>query len=169
MGQMDAHVLSENVNILNSLCKPSWLWMMKGILQQVNLISAIQHIWNAMLQSNHFQMKSIYRGLLEDNIRVHWRFLLKQNSTRPRACVTLWFLCKRKLATKERLRCFGIIQGSCCSLCSEAEETVDHLFFDWRVTKDIRKAVLLWLELDHNPSKWSHEIQWVVANTKKKA
>src|SRR4051812_29880728 len=112
----------KNDNILTIPCKPSWSWMMKGIMQQVGCIPTIQHSWNTILQRPRFQMKSIYRGILEDNIRVNWRFMLKHNVARPRGCVTLWLLCQGKLATKDRLTRFGIIQDSCCSLCSMADE-----------------------------------------------
>ncbi|XP_058746209.1 uncharacterized protein LOC131619086 [Vicia villosa] len=41
----------KNANILTTQSKPSWSWMMKGIMQQTDLIPTIQHTWDTMLQT----------------------------------------------------------------------------------------------------------------------
>lgn len=105
---------------------------------------------------------------MDDNLIVPWRFIFKKNIARPRALITLWLVFHGRLATKDRLKRFGILQNNMSSLCSEVEETIDHLFFGCHVTMDIWKSVLNWLEVDHNPEIWSREKLWEVDSTKKK-
>ncbi|XP_058746522.1 uncharacterized protein LOC131619446 [Vicia villosa] len=99
---------------------------------------------------------------------VPWRFLLHRNLARPRALFTTWMLCHGRLPTKDRLTRFGFIQDSICSLCHNAPESNDHLFFNCRIVKDIWQAILDWIEITHVPQDWSVELHWILLNISKK-
>lgn len=70
---------------------------------------------------------------------------------RPRACICLWMLCLGRLATKGRLKRFGLIQETNCSLCHSVEEACNHFFFACLVAHDIWYKVLHWLDIIHDP------------------
>lgn len=82
-----------------------------------------------MLHSRKFSMKEVFAALIDYSTCVPWRFLLKDNKTRPRDLLTLWLVYHGKLATKDRLKRFNLIQDSIGSLCHEVDEIINHLFF----------------------------------------
>ncbi|XP_058727197.1 uncharacterized protein LOC131598632 [Vicia villosa] len=100
--------------------------------------------------------------------RVPWRFLLNHNTARPRAVVNLWLMCHGRIATKDRLKRFGIINDSHYSLYNEIEESITHLFFECKITKSNWDQVLKWIEVTHEPKAWDEELNWTIQETEKK-
>lgn len=158
----------KTVDIMTVRCGQSWSWMMSNILQQTKQINSVHTVWNKMLQCMKFVMKEIYIPLIDGNIRVPLRFMLKNNIARPRALLAFRLVCHGKFATKERLKWFGLIQEGIWSLCEEVEEMINHLFFDCRIRKNIWTAILTWMEVDHVPKEWSLEKNWAIEYTRKK-
>lgn len=89
------------------------------------------------LESIKFPMKNMYEVLNDDNNRVPWRNLLRCNRARHRGSLCLWLACHGKLATKDRLKRFGMLQDSQCGLSLNAEEFINHLFFECRISNAI--------------------------------
>ncbi|XP_058782553.1 uncharacterized protein LOC131657058 [Vicia villosa] len=110
----------------------------------------------------------MYAGMMKDNLNVDWQGVLKWNNARPRALITLWLLCHGKPATKDRMIRFGLITESICSMCKEADESINHIFFECRVTNKIWKTTLGWMNIDRDPKGWNAELEWIDENTKKK-
>lgn len=152
-----------DVNIGNS-----WSWMIKNIMRQREKIHSIQQVWDNTLNSKKFPMKQIYLLLIEDDIKVPWRFLLHKNPARPRALFTTWMLCHGKLPTKDRLIRFGFITDPACSFCKIEAESICHLFFDCTVTNGIWCHILQWIEHHHKPLVWQNELNWVIEHAKRK-
>ncbi|CAK8543901.1 unnamed protein product [Lathyrus sativus] len=107
-------------------------------------------------------MKTLYEALVDDNIRVHWRFLFKSNNARPRAIHTTWLVCHGKIGTKDKLVRIGLIHETKCNLCNEVDEKLDHLFFECAVSKGIWQHVLQWKEIQHDLQCWSAEKVWIL-------
>ncbi|XP_058755421.1 uncharacterized protein LOC131628600 [Vicia villosa] len=84
-------------------------WILKTIIKKRSLIPIIQQQWEAMITKNRFVMKDLYLQLIDDQSRVDWRNLMRNNYARPRALITLWLGCHRRLATKDRLVKMGMI------------------------------------------------------------
>ncbi|XP_058768187.1 uncharacterized protein LOC131641910 [Vicia villosa] len=138
---------------------------MKGTMHQRETVSALQPLWSQM--QIKFQLGAVYKLLADDGQRISWINLIHHNIARPRAIFTLWQACHKKLATRDRLRRFGLLAHSECSFCPY-EETHEHLFFECEETKKIWKAVLLWIQIDHEPCSWRDEMHWLVNKTKGK-
>ncbi|CAI8610766.1 unnamed protein product [Vicia faba] len=79
---------------------------------------------------------------------------------RPRAFV-LWLACNGRLATKDRLRRFGLINDENCIFCHQ-RETHNHLFFGCHTLKDVWLKVLMWLQVVHDPKEWHEELPWMM-------
>lgn len=57
---------------------------------------------------NKFETRRVYTFIKEEFTKVEWRHLLYTNLARHRALFVFWLACRKRLATKERLKRFGI-------------------------------------------------------------
>ncbi|XP_058776555.1 uncharacterized protein LOC131650866 [Vicia villosa] len=149
-------------------CPNSCSWILKTIFNKRSLIPLIQQYWNNMLTKDRFVMKEIYLRLIDDQNRVEWRNLMRNNYARPRALFTLWLSCHSRLPTMDRLSKLGMIQNLQCVLCVNAVESHDHLFFECCFTKNVWAGILNWLGIPHTPLIWRDELKWLISNTKGK-
>src|ERR1051325_7655458 len=69
-------------------------------------------------------------------------------------------LCE-KLITKERLIKFGINVDSKCCL-SDCMETIEHLFFECKITNKIWKQIFLWMYVIRKPNCLTKEMDWLI-------
>ncbi|CAK8568609.1 unnamed protein product [Lathyrus sativus] len=120
------------------------------------------------MTTRKFKAAAFYKILINDGTRVHWRRLIGYNKERPRAIQCLWQACHGKLATKERLKRFGVIEDNICSLCKSEEETISHLFFSCPRTRHIWVEILKWFNIQHEPQQWDTELIWITNQTKGK-
>ena len=120
------------------------LYQLQGLLDQVCLIDdQFDKVWWSFDNSINYSIRSFIEKIYEhqcgdtqDSIiysRI-WHGLVP-----PKAELLLWFVIKRRLNTKDRLRSFNLLRlEDCrCVLCSDAEESLSHLFFTcpfaWKV------------------------------------
>ncbi|CAK8579067.1 unnamed protein product [Lathyrus sativus] len=97
-------------NVMNYVPKPHNSWIMRGILKQRDNMDLIRYEWNQAMTMRKFKATTFYKILIDDGTRVHWRRLIGYNKGHLRAVQCLWQACHAKLATKERLKCFGVIE-----------------------------------------------------------
>lgn len=96
----------------------AWSGIFQNIMRHRDNLNQIQQLWDNMLCSQKFSIQKFYTILVEDDIKVPWRFLMKNNLVRPQTLITLWMLCHGRLPTKDRLIKFGLLQDSTCTLCT---------------------------------------------------
>ncbi|CAK8536914.1 unnamed protein product [Lathyrus sativus] len=103
-------------------------WIVRGILKQRDNMEVIRNEWDQIINAQKFKASVFYKVLIDDGTRVLWGKLIKFNKARPRAIFCLWQACHGKLATKDRLKRFGMIEDNICNLCQTEDETLNHLF-----------------------------------------
>ncbi|XP_040872094.1 uncharacterized protein [Glycine max] len=153
---------------ITAFVRPNSSWILKNIMKQRDKLGQIQQHWDQALSRQKFPMSAMYHGLTEEHQRVSWRSVMCGNKARPRAVICLWLACHKKLSTKDRLRRFGMIQSSDCSICNCADESINHLFFNCSGTREIWGNILDWLGRRHDPREWDMELAWIIENTKGK-
>ncbi|CAK8543759.1 unnamed protein product [Lathyrus sativus] len=161
------HYLKGN-HVMNYATKNHNSWIMRGILKQRDIMDLIRNEWDQLLTTHKFKASVFYKVMIDDGTRVVWRNLIRSNKSRPRAVFCLWQACHGKLATKDRLKRFGMIKDNTCRLCHTEEETVNHLFFCCLGTRHIWKNVLQWFNIYHEPQPWEAELIWISNMTKGK-
>ncbi|XP_058760750.1 uncharacterized protein LOC131634099 [Vicia villosa] len=134
---------------------------MRDVVIQLNL-------WQKLKDLVRVKVRDIYLHISDFGPDVQWRKILFDNKARPRAKFVTWMTCHGNLATKERLKRFGMLQTDHCGFC-RAQETIEHLFFECRVMKQIWSQILDWLQVKHNPRGWIMELAWMLQQTKKKS
>ncbi|XP_058746416.1 uncharacterized protein LOC131619324 [Vicia villosa] len=153
---------------MNASIIQSSSWVMKNILALRNVVQQHQQVRDNMLGQHKFNMSAMYEVLAHSNQNVEWRRLLKRSAARPRAKFITWLTCHRKLAIKDKLKRFNMIDSSTYSLCHTDEESISHLFFTCRETVNIWKQVLMWMNIDHQPKLWYDEIMWALQYVSRK-
>ncbi|CAK8565426.1 unnamed protein product [Lathyrus sativus] len=104
-------------------------WIFKSILKQREKLGDIQQLWDQVLLQQKFPLQPFYTRVIDDGNMVIWR--ISTNKARPRPVIFLWLAFHGKLATKDRIKRFGMLHDSICSLCKEKEESIKHLFFQY--------------------------------------
>jgi hypothetical protein len=117
----------------------SWIW--KAILKQRESLLQIQG-WEHM--KGRMITRMVYQVLKVGYPSVDWKVTMYQNFARPRAIFTFWLACHGRLATKDRLRKFGVNVEATCCFCNH-EESIDHLFFGCNSMRVIWQRVLHWM------------------------
>lgn len=78
--------------------------------------------------SGYFTVKSVLKVIRQYKLVWGKRFI-------PQFSFIFWMLCRRQLYTQDKIKKRGELTGSSeCLLCCNAEESMDHLFFDCRVS-----------------------------------
>ncbi|XP_058776177.1 uncharacterized protein LOC131650488 [Vicia villosa] len=156
----------KHFDFLHMQVKDSQSWMMKHLLHS-RLLYQEMHIHLTGTGGN-FQSKKVYNALKVNEEKPVWRHLMFGNYARPRAVFILWLVCNGRLATKERLKKFGMISDDCCAFCLE-KETTNHLFFYCAGLKEVWVKVLKWIHVNHTPLPWDSELDWIIRNRKGKS
>ncbi|CAK8534005.1 unnamed protein product [Lathyrus sativus] len=109
----------------------------------------------------------VYHYLKMDEPDVVWNHMFSTTIARPRALFTLWMTCHRRLATKERLKKFGITTDDKCNFCNN-EETIDHLFFQCPLFQSCWQDILRWMGIHRTLCDWREELNWIIHQCKGK-
>lgn len=73
--------------------------------------------------------------------------IIWKSSILPKHRFALWIFAHGKFLTRDRL---GDIPNKNCVLCNEKPETVQHLFYECTVTKQLLKSIRLWVGMEKN-------------------
>lgn len=71
------------------------------------------------------------------------------NRARLRALLTLCLVCRGKLATKDRMCRFGMLEDNISCFCLQEEESINDLFFACKELNSIWGEILKWMEIVH--------------------
>lgn len=80
----------------------------------------------------------------------------------------LYLAVNKRLATKDRLSQWQMIQETECSLCQQEAETMEHVFFQCLYVAEIWSKLLTWQGINRTTMGWSDEIQWAIKYMKGK-
>lgn len=93
--------------------KTKCTWILKAILNQRKVVCHIDD-WKDMLLQEKFSARNMYYAIKTQHQTVGWRKVFYGNTTRPWDLCTIWLACHNRLATKDRLCNFGVLNEDCC-------------------------------------------------------
>ncbi|XP_059291535.1 uncharacterized protein LOC132045026 [Lycium ferocissimum] len=108
---------------------------------QGNLLSRLELV----VVSQKYSIKKMYVVLRPLQPQAPWKHLLLQPQIHLRHKFILWLALQRILATIGRLLKFGVQVPPSCIFYKGPDETMDHLFFNCLITKNLWQRVLLWI------------------------
>ncbi|XP_019244443.1 PREDICTED: uncharacterized protein LOC109224311 [Nicotiana attenuata] len=117
-----------------------------------------------VIEWNYFSIKKWYNSMLGQYQKVSWRRLTCNNLGAPKWIFVLSLAIQNRLLTRSRLHTWGIADEVSCPLCTEAEETIEHLLFNCRIIGEIWSKLLHWQGINRAPMEWQREIQWAESN-----
>lgn len=95
-----------------------------------------RQMWNNLHQDTRFQTKKTYLALKDTQQPVQWRKIFFYSRAKSIVNFELWLAYQEKLATKERLHQFGMIDNDTYFFCNQ-EETIQHILFSFYAFKNI--------------------------------
>lgn len=140
--------------------KTNWSWIVKAIFKQRQRVINNQY-YGTMLNQYYVSTRQIYKAIRTDSMQVCQRKIWMDKPASLRVLFMLWMDCNGRLATKDKLHHFGMIDQVNCCFCNSGE-SIQHLLFHCSVMKSIWSYVLKWLNVSHIPLGWNKELQWVI-------
>ncbi|XP_050232088.1 uncharacterized protein LOC126680874 [Mercurialis annua] len=124
--------------------------------------------WN--LEANgKFSIASTWRALSSSRDNVPWFKLIWFNGNVPRHAFIVWLALKRRLLTRDRLVHWRICSTASCVFCQNADESIDHLFFECIFSKTVWERVLLACGISRVIMNWRREVSWFTKKTSGKS
>ncbi|XP_049364125.1 uncharacterized protein LOC125828845 [Solanum verrucosum] len=135
-------------------------WVVQKILKAVKHLQEASFTEANMESMEKYNVSRVYlqiRGRME---KVGWRSLAWKNVGSPKWLFILYLAVMGRLATKDRLAKWGIVQIQTCHLCQQENEDHDHLFFKCSYAAEVWTSILKWKGINKNTKNWMEEIQW---------
>ncbi|XP_074298036.1 uncharacterized protein LOC141628841 [Silene latifolia] len=122
----------------------SWAW--KRICQVKNRLKNqfFDANWRDLDQEYTAQLG--YSWLVDEVDDVPWFPWIQNRMLLPKHSFHVWLVAQNRLLTQDRLIRMKIIQVNCCFLCSNAEESIDHLFFSCPYSQQCKQLLATWLD-----------------------
>lgn len=86
--------------------------------------------WDAVIHNGKFNIRKAYSLLHGYVQKMGWRRMVCNNKASPKSKFILWFDIQNRLATTDRFSRWNVNCSLSCCLCDEANESVQHLFFE---------------------------------------
>ncbi|XP_070009789.1 uncharacterized protein [Nicotiana sylvestris] len=100
--------------------------------------------YDDIIKKNKCSIKSIYHRLRGRFDKVSWRRVICHNTGCPKWIFVLTMAAHGKLYTRDRLQRWGIQVDQDCVLCKQANETIQHLFFECPYANTLWSKLLVW-------------------------
>ncbi|XP_058216931.1 uncharacterized protein LOC131327817 [Rhododendron vialii] len=141
---------------LRRLCQ---LWVKHVIGNEHNREYEI--IW-AISPTGLYNSKHTWEALRNRGEKVQWASLVWFPRSVSKWSFILWLACLRRLSTKERLCQWGMTIDSVCVLCSQRDETLQHLFFACSFSRNIWMVIPHRFLVQRDPNEWDSELMWAI-------
>ncbi|XP_021835487.2 uncharacterized protein [Spinacia oleracea] len=90
-------------------------------------------------------VKQVYEKIAGTKPRVHWDKVVWNILNNPKHIVIGWLAMQSRLQTTSKLARIGVSQTAHCLICSQGDETHQHLFFQYVYSGECLRAVKTWL------------------------
>ncbi|XP_048494393.1 uncharacterized protein LOC125494715 [Beta vulgaris subsp. vulgaris] len=116
-----------------------------------------------------FSISKCYKAIREPITQVRWKRLLCNNKASPKSLFITWLAVLNRLATKSRLAQWNMISDTTCVLRNDAEEDIQHLFFNCPFSSDIWMQCLNLLGISRRPMAFLDEISIAASKCRRKS
>lgn len=84
-----------------------------------------------------FMVATAWEAFRRKKPRILWHRFIWNNAITPRYQFHLWLVTKHRFPTQAFLLSYGRIDTTFCPFCEEVPDSIDHLFFECRVTANL--------------------------------
>ncbi|XP_047326767.1 uncharacterized protein LOC124930469 [Impatiens glandulifera] len=138
-----------------------WNILLRRIQEGVRILNFIQsmqfnvtndaRIWKVE-RDRKFILNLTWESIRENGDNVGWFHVVWSTKIIQRQQFVLWLLFRKRLSTRDHLKCFMDILDPNCILCESNEETMDHLFGGCSFTFELWRRFTKAMELTFLPS-----------------
>ncbi|XP_058183911.1 uncharacterized protein LOC131301566 [Rhododendron vialii] len=89
-----------------------------------------------------YSTKHTWEAIRNKSPKVRWSSFVWYSQNVSKWAFILWVACLKRLATRDRLKRWGMQIDSLCILCSQTEESAAHLFSDCHFSRQIWESIL---------------------------
>ncbi|XP_070035530.1 uncharacterized protein [Nicotiana tomentosiformis] len=114
-----------------------------------------KHIWEVQLNQASWIMRKIVKA--KENFEASG---YNYEDLRQMHDCSIKHIYHKLLYTKDRLLKWGIQTDQTCLLCTQANESIQHLFFECQYAAELWKMMLKWQGISRNIYGWSEELKW---------
>ncbi|XP_019258719.1 PREDICTED: uncharacterized protein LOC109236934 [Nicotiana attenuata] len=132
-------------------------WMMSKIMKAKKTFEEAGFNHEDIRKMSHCSIKHIYHKLRGSFSKVSWRRVVCNNAC-PRWTFLVTMTAHGKLYTKDRLSKWGIQIDQECVPCSQASETIQHLFFECPYAAELWGNLLAWQGIRRPVYRWAEEL-----------
>ncbi|XP_070035459.1 uncharacterized protein [Nicotiana tomentosiformis] len=118
-------------------------WMVKKILGARDNLRYVQPEY----LKNKSMVRSMYLNMVRELPKVTWKSIMCGNEARPKTIFITWLQQQDRLLTATRLENRGIQVENKFVMCKEVAETMDHLFAECVVGRQVWKKLMQWLQI----------------------
>ena len=104
---------------------------------------------------NRFYAKRTWEQIRQYHQACNWSNGIWFTHSTPKFSFLVWIDVLNRLQTGDKIRLWNTGINATCTLCNEAEETREHLFFSCRYTRQIWKALAEGLLPNRFTTDWS--------------
>ncbi|XP_019238224.1 PREDICTED: uncharacterized protein LOC109218324 [Nicotiana attenuata] len=158
-----AYYIKDN-NIWNTKPKNA-SWVIQKIFKARRQFQEARYSEDDVSYMERFSTRKMYKALQGGFQKVTWRRIVCNNKGLPKWIFILRLAIQDRLATKERLARWGLVDETICTMCHRENETLQHLFFHCEFSNEVLQKLLSWQGIMRRKKEWQEEIQW----TEKKA
>ncbi|XP_060182493.1 uncharacterized protein LOC132612187 [Lycium barbarum] len=141
-------------------------WMIRKILKAKKYIKAVGISPDEFIAMSYYSIKAMYQKLKGEAPRVHWWRLFCHNEGLFRWLFTFNLAAHGRLATRDRLKKWGMTNDVVCPLCDGNDESINHLFFECAYVAGVWNKLLVWQGIHRQAMTWNHELTWACSHIK---
>ncbi|XP_058222933.1 uncharacterized protein LOC131332653 [Rhododendron vialii] len=112
--------------------------------------------------NGQYTTKHTWEAIRSKSEKVPWASLVWFPRNVPKWAFILWLACLKRLSTKDRLRKWGMEVDPTCVLCSQADESLQHLFFHCCYSSNIWEVILYRFQIQRKADLWNSEVSWAI-------
>ncbi|KAH0724791.1 hypothetical protein KY284_000656 [Solanum tuberosum] len=144
-------------------------WVVQRILKAAKYLQEAGFTEEDIRNMTHYNISNIYWQMRGTKEKVEWRSLVWTNFRAPKWLFIMYLAVNERLATKDRLAKWGVLQVLTCTLCQLVDEDHDHMFFQCAYAAEVWMGILQWQGITRSAMNWINEIQWAVKYMKGKS
>ena len=92
-----------------------------------------------------YNIKDVYRDIIGSHPTVNWSKFVWHKTSILKTTFVFWLAMLKKLKTRDHLELIGVLEEDSCPFCCIVVESVAHLFFECRYSRDCITQFSSWL------------------------
>ena len=130
------------------------------LLEEEGSIQAAKIRVEQWVVNGKFNSKAAYEFFRPRKLILTWPNLVWHSSIIPKHSFILWLGLKDRLQTKDKIQ--ELIEDKVCPLHSADDETIDHLFFQCVIGKQVLSHIKQWLGIKRAMTTLKSAVKWII-------